>query len=49
MLYFAVGQLPIYTLPALLAPLYRTLRKGGAATAPARPGGGRVDEGKASK
>lgn len=49
MLYFAVGQLPIYTLPALLAPLYRTLRKGGEGAAPARPGPGRVDEGKASK
>ena len=38
-LYFAVAQLPMYMLPALVAPLYRRLlaAEGGSADSPERP------------
>jgi len=38
-LFFAVGQIPIYLLPIVLAPVYRRLAPAGAATGAPRPGG----------
>jgi BASS family bile acid:Na+ symporter len=41
-LFFIVVQLPIYTLPLLLRPVYRALGAGGAAAAPAQPRARRI-------